>query len=94
MRWESWMAHDERKDEPTPAVRCTPPDPGRDGYHWVRRYRGAPAIPLYWNAIWASNTGSGWGQWQEPDREDQWEYLGPCPSPDDVARPTPAAEGG
>lgn len=68
---------------PHPA-RCIPLDPERDGYHWVRRYRGGPAIPLAWFANWHQNVGRGWGEWSEPDREDQWEYLGPCPSPDDA----------
>lgn len=61
--------------------RCIPTNPERDGYHWVRRYRGGPAIPLAWFANWHENVGRGWS---EPDREDKWEYLGPCPSPDDV----------
>lgn len=63
--------------------RCVPPNPEVSGYHWVRRYRGAPAIPLHWDALWWHNADRGWGHWGEPDRESQWEYLGPCPSPDD-----------
>jgi hypothetical protein len=61
-----------------------PPEPSKTGYHWVRRYRGGPAIPLWWNATWHENGGCGWGRWGQSDREHHWEYLGPCPSPDDV----------
>lgn len=61
--------------------RYVPPFPERSGYHWVRRYHGAPCIPLHWFADWHRNGGEGWGQWAEPDREHQWEYCGPCPVP-------------
>jgi len=64
--------------------RCVPPDPERDGYHWIRRFRGGPAIPLHWNATWWRNADRGWGSYGQPDRESQWEYLGPCPSPDET----------
>lgn len=64
-------------------ARCVPPNQEKDGYHWVRRFRGAPAIPLMWNATWWRNADNGWGVWGQPDREDKWEYIGPCPSPDD-----------
>lgn len=67
----------------TGAFRCVPPVWDRDGWHWVRRFRGGPAIPLHWNERWHRNADRGWGMWGQPDREDQWEYLGPCPSPDD-----------
>lgn len=63
---------------------CIPQNPEFDGYHWVRRYRGGPAIPLFWNALWHANANRGWGDWAEPHRENEWEYLGPCPSPDDA----------
>jgi hypothetical protein len=66
--------------------RCTPPNPEVSGYRWIRRYRGGPAIPLHWNATWWRNADRGWGHWGQPDREKDWEYLGPCPSPDDPAR--------
>jgi hypothetical protein len=72
-------------------VRCVPPDAYQSGYHWVRRWRGSAAIPLHWNATWHRNKGNGWGSWAQPDREDQWEYLGPCPSPDD-SRPSPSED--
>lgn len=64
-------------------MRYVPPFPNANGYHWIRRFRGGPAIPLYWSALWHQNGAQGWGQWAQPDREDQWEYCGPCPSPDD-----------
>lgn len=64
--------------------RCVPLNPERDGYHWIRRWRGGPAVPFHWNATWYRNADNGWGAWSQPDREDQWEYLGPCPSPDDA----------
>lgn len=51
--------------------RCVPENPEQEGYHWVRRYRGAPPIPLFWNPMW----------WHNADREHKWEYLGPCPWP-------------
>jgi hypothetical protein len=76
------------------ATRCIPPNPDVDGYHWVRRYRGGPAIPLAWFALWHTNSGRGWGKWCEPNREDQWEYLGPCPSPDDRPHPPLPDAGG
>lgn len=69
------------KDE-RPA-RFVPPFPERTGYHWIRRYRGSVAIPLWWNADWNRNGGEGWGRMAEPNREFNWEYCGPCPSPDD-----------
>lgn len=64
--------------------RCIPPDPEREGYHWIRRFSGAPAIPLLWNPMWWHNADRGWGRWCQPEREDQWEYLGRCPSPDEL----------
>lgn len=64
-------------------ARCVPPDTERAGYHWVRRFRGAPAIPLYWNPIWYHNADRGWGSYCQPDREDDWEYIEPCMSPDE-----------
>ena len=67
-----------------PAARYVPPSPERSRYHWIRRYQGGPAIPLYWCAAWHKNGGQGWGRWAEPDREHRWEYCGPCPSPNDV----------
>jgi hypothetical protein len=70
-------------------MRYVPPFSQTSGYHWIRRFRGGPAIPLYWNCLWHSNGSDGWGQWAQPDREDQWEYCGPCPSPDD-STPVPA----
>lgn len=66
---------------PTDTARCLPPNPDREGYHWVRRYRGAEPIPLHWFPDWHRNAGRGWGKHSEPDREDQWEYIGPCPKP-------------
>lgn len=63
--------------------RFLPPDPEVDGYHWVRRFRSGPAIPLYWTASWHRNAGNGWGRNSQPDREHLWEYIGPCPSPDE-----------
>ena len=62
--------------------RCVPPNPDVDGYHWVRRYRGAPPIPLHWCALWHENAGRGWGQWTQEEREVQWEYIAPCPFPE------------
>ena len=56
--------------------RCVPHDPEFAGYHWVRRFDGAPPIVLYWNPVWWHNADRGWGLWGEPDREDKWEYLG------------------
>lgn len=74
----------------TKRMRYVPPFPQNNGYHWIRRFRGGPAIPLYWNALWHANGSNGWGQWAQPDREDQWEYCGPCPSPDDgKSKPDP-----
>lgn len=67
----------------TDKPRLIPPNSERSGYHWVRRLRGAPAIPLHWNATWHRNVDNGWGAFSQPDREDKWEYVGPCPSPDD-----------
>lgn len=64
--------------------RFVPPNPERSGYHWLRRWRGGPAVPFRWNAEWHRKADNGWGAWSQPDREDQWEYLGPCPSPDDA----------
>jgi len=72
--------------EPDMPGRYVPPFPGKTAYHWVRRYSGAPAIPLWWNAEWHRNGGEGWGDYAEPDRECKWEYCGPCPSPDDMAK--------
>ena len=58
--------------------RCIPPAFDRDGYWWVRRWpKPAPAIPLHWTAAWHANALNGWGQWSQPDREDQWVVLGP-----------------
>lgn len=65
--------------------RCIPLNPEKDGYHWVRRFRGGPAIPLHWNTTWWHNADRGWGVWGQPDRESEWEYLGACPSPDDAS---------
>jgi hypothetical protein len=65
------------------SMRYVPPFPHNSGYHWIRRFRGGPAIPLYWNALWHHNNAQGWGRWAQPDREYHWEYCGPCPSPDD-----------
>lgn len=73
---------DPQKTEPE-RPRFMPPNYRVSGYHWIRRFHGGPAIPLYWNALWQQSAGNGWGQWAQPDREDQWEYLGQCPSPDD-----------
>lgn len=67
--------------ETTEATRCIPVRPEKTGYHWVRRWPRAPAIPLWWNADWQANGGEGWGRYAQPDREDRWEYLGPCHSP-------------
>jgi len=64
--------------------RYIPPWPDLPRYHWIRRFRGGPAIPLFWNATWHANGADGWGKWSQPDREDQWEYCGPCPSPDQI----------
>src|SRR5258705_98119 len=72
------------KAEVPQLMRYVPPFPERTGYHWIRRFRGGPAIPLWWNAIWHQNGADGWGKWAQPDREDKWEYCGPCPSPDDA----------
>lgn len=69
--------------------RCVPPNPEHEGYHWVRRFRGGPAIPLHWSPTWWHNADRGWGMWGQPDRESEWEYLGPCPSPDDVPVSSP-----
>lgn len=69
--------------ETAPRRRLFPPDPDLDGYHWVRRYRSAPAIPLYWHADWHRNAGKGWGAYSQPEREHEWEYLGKCSSPDE-----------
>jgi hypothetical protein len=71
-------------------MRYVPPYPDISGYHWIRRFRGGPAIPLYWNALWHRNGAQGWGQWAQPDREDQWEYCGRCISPDDTNQPPKA----
>ena len=65
-------------------TRCIPPNPEQEGYHWVRRYRGAPAIPLAWFPEWHKNAGRGWGQYSQPEREDQWDYVGPCPYPESL----------
>lgn len=66
--------------------RCIPQNPERDGHHWVKRYRGGPAIALFWNAQWWRNADRGWGSYEEPDRESQWEYLGPCLTPEERDR--------
>lgn len=63
--------------------RLVPPSSTLDGYHWIRRHRGSRAIPLYWNAIWYANGGPGWGSWASPAHECDWQYVAPCPSPDD-----------
>lgn len=70
--------------KPCPPARFIPPFADQSGYHWIRRYRGAPCIPLYWNAEWHKNAGEGWGSGAEPSREFQWEYCGPCFSPEDT----------
>jgi hypothetical protein len=67
--------------------RCIPPDAEKEVYHWVRRWVGAPAIPLCWHPDWHKNVGKGWGNFSQPEREREWEYLGPCPSPDDPQPP-------
>lgn len=67
--------------------RMIPQNPEKEGYHWVRRFRGGPAIPMHWNPTWWHNADRGWGVWGQPERESEWEYLGPCPSPDDAALP-------
>lgn len=72
-------------DYPAAPRRYVPPFPHLTRYHWIRRYRGAPCIPLWWNATWHRNRAEGWGSYSEPDREHEWEYCGPCPSPDDPA---------
>jgi hypothetical protein len=74
--------YDAATKAPKPA-RYVPPFPERTAYHWIRRFRGGPAIPLWWCAEWHKNGKEGWGKWAQADREDQWEYCGPCPSPDD-----------
>ncbi len=61
--------------------RCIPSNPDRDGYHWVRRWRGGPPVAIAWFALWHKNAGRGWGEWCQPDRECDWEYLGPCLEP-------------
>lgn len=43
------------------AGRLIPDMPERQGYHWVRRYKLAPAIPLFWYPDWHANAGNGWG---------------------------------
>jgi hypothetical protein len=66
------------------AERCIPPNPETHGYHWVRRYRTGPIIPLCWHPEWHRNAGRGWGKWSAPDREGAWEYIAPCPFPEGV----------
>jgi hypothetical protein len=83
------LTEHELAEVPKP-FRYVPPFPERTAYHWIRRYRGGPAIPLWWNAIWNRNGSDGWGQWAQPDREDKWEYCGPCRSPDDPPMCNPA----
>lgn len=67
--------------------RYVPPYATRTAYHWIRRFKSGPAIPLWWNATWHQNGAEGWGRWAQPDRENQWEYCGACPSPDDFPCP-------
>lgn len=69
--------------DPKTTARIVPELPRRHGYHWVRRYRGGPAIPICWFPDWHVNAGNGWGQWSQPDRENEWEYLGLCVSPEE-----------
>jgi hypothetical protein len=76
------LTQHERAEVPK-LFRYVPPFPEQTGYHWIRRFRGGPATPLWWNATWHQNGADGWGKWAQPDREDKWEYCGPCPSPDD-----------
>lgn len=64
--------------------RCVPTDPEREGHHWVRRFKGGPAIPINWSPTWWHNADRGWGSYSQPDREDQWEYLGPCLAPNEI----------
>ena len=57
------------------AQRCIPPNPDREGYHWVRRFRGGPAIPLHWNPVWWRNADRGWeGMTLEPRQPNNTGY--------------------
>jgi hypothetical protein len=66
---------------PDPARPGAPLHPERDGWHWVRWPSGEP-IAVEWRPGFQS---PGWIGWRNSYQAHQFDYLGPCLTPAEVA---------